>query len=98
MRCLCEQLRAQADSEHRHVQIEQPLPEEVLLAQPRMVLVLIGMHGASEHEHRAVRVEGTRQRFVRCKASFLELGPALPDDVAHDTQAYALAMDDCQDV
>src|SRR5438132_8990283 len=39
VRGLGEQLRTQADSEDRCVQVEQPVQEEVLLAQPGMMLV-----------------------------------------------------------
>ena len=56
VRRLREQLRPEADSEDGHVQIEQPLQEQVLLPQPGMMIVLVGMHRAAEHEHRAVCV------------------------------------------
>ena len=42
VRCLGEQLRTETDPEHGFVQVEQPLQEEVLVAQPRVVALLVG--------------------------------------------------------
>src|SRR5439155_5658468 len=98
VRRLREQLRPEADSEDGHVQIEQPLQEQVLLPQPGMMIVLVGMHRAAEHEHRAVRVERTRQGLVPGEAPLLEPVAALADDVAEHTRANAPAMDDRQKI
>src|SRR5207247_2222164 len=96
VRRLRDELRAEADSQDRRVQIEQPLQEEVLLLQPGMMIVLVGVHRAAEDEHRAVCVERTGQRLAPGKAPLLEPVAALADDVAEHARAHARAMDDCQ--
>ena len=95
---LGEQLCTQTDSEHRSVQAEQPMQEEVLLPEPRMVQVLIRVHRAAEHEHRAVGIEGARQRRVPRETPFLEPVPALGDHVAEHARAHAFAVYDREDV
>ena len=70
------------------LQVEQPLQEQVLLAQPRMVVVLVGVHRAAEDEHRAVRVERTRQRRVPREAPLLQRVAARGDDVGEHAGAH----------
>src|SRR5206468_1173365 len=85
--CVQTRLRAEADSEHRDMTVEQALEEQVLLAQPRVHVVLVGVHRAAEHEHCAVVVERTRQRRVPGEAPFLEPVPRGGDCISEYTRA-----------
>ena len=49
-RRLRDQLRAQADAEERRAALEVLDEERVLAAQPRVLLVLVGVHRAAEDE------------------------------------------------
>ena len=98
MRRFREQLRAEADTERRRVEIEQPLQEEVLFPQPGVMPILIGVHRTTEDEHGTVRIEWARQRRPPGKAPLLERMAARANDVAEHARAHALPMDDGQDV
>ena len=49
-RCAGDQLRAEADAEQRRPALELPLEEAELRRKPRVTVLLIGMHGAAEHD------------------------------------------------
>ena len=59
-----------------------------------MMFVLVCVHGASEDEHGAVRVERAGQRRAPGEAPLLEPVAALANDVAEDARAHLRAMDD----
>ena len=80
------------------MQVEQPLQEEVLLAQPGMVVVLVRVHRAAEHEHAPVRVERPRQRLAPGEAPLLEVVAARLDDVAEHAGPDALSVNDAENV
>src|SRR6266850_3882844 len=63
-----------------------------------MVLVLIGVHRTTEDEHRAIRVERTRQRRSPGKAPLFERVPARSNGVAEYARAHALSVDDREEV
>ena len=75
-----EQLRAEAHAEGRHVEVEQPLEEEVLVAEPGVALLLVGVHCASEDEHCVVRVDGTRRRSAPGERPLVVRVPRVLDD------------------
>ena len=78
--------------------MEQALQDEVLLAQPRVVLVLVGVHGAAEDEDGAVVVERPRGRRPPRGAPLLELVPALRNSVGEHPRADVVAVDHREDV
>ena len=92
------ELRAEADAENRLVQVEDPLDEERLLAQPRVAVVLVGVHRAAEDEDRAVVVDRPRRRLAPGEAPLLEVVPTLPDDLAEHTRPRRLPVDHGEDV
>src|SRR4029079_6020137 len=98
MRRLREQLCAEADSEDRHVQVEQPLQEEILLLPPGVMLGLVGVHRTAEHEHGAVGVEWAGKRRAPGKAPLFEAVATRANDVAEHAGADTLPVDDRQDV
>ena len=93
-----EQLHAEADAEHRRVPVEQLLQPERLLAQPRMVRVLVGVHRAAEHEHRVVRVERARRRRAPAERPLVEPVPRLLDDGREELGSRVRAVDHREDV
>jgi len=95
---LRDQLSAEADAKHGNVQVEQSLDEEVLLAEPGMVVVLVGMHRAAEDEHRAVVVDRPRRRRSPGEAPLLELVPARGDRLEEHACAHGLAVDEPEDL
>src|SRR5580765_6376758 len=82
---LRKQLRTEADAEHGQVEVEQPLQEEAFFAEPRMVEILVGVHGAAEDQHGPVGVDRFRQRRVPGKAPLLEPVASLAHDVSEHT-------------
>jgi len=70
----------------------------VLLAQPRVLLLLIDVHRTSEDENRAVVLERPRRGRAPGNAPFLEPVAARLDRVAEDACAHLLVVDDGQDV
>src|SRR5205807_6156102 len=95
---LREELRAEADAQHRHAEVEQSLEEHVLVAEPGMAVVLVGVHRAPEDQHRAVVVERPRQGRAPGEAPLLEPVASPLDGVREDAGAHGLAVDDRQDV
>ena len=93
-----EQLRAEADAERRQAEVEQPLQEERLLAQPRMVVVLVRVHRAAEDHHRAVGVERPRDRRPPGEAPLVEPVAALERDLAERAGAAVVAVDHAEHV
>ena len=98
MRRLRDQLRAETNTEHRYLEAEESLKQEVLLAQPGMVLVVVGVHRASEDEHGAVVVQRPRRRRAPGEAPLLELVAALRDRICEHPSPDVLPMDHGQDV
>ena len=47
---LRKQLRTETDAEHRNAQVDQALEEEVLVAQPRVMAILVRVHRPAEDE------------------------------------------------
>jgi len=80
------------------MQHQQALEEEVLLSEPWMPLVLIGMHRTAEDEDGAVGIKGLRKRRFPGEAPLVESVPAFPNDVAEGAGPDLLAMDDREDV
>src|SRR5262249_40977535 len=87
-----------ADPEQRGAEVEQPLDEHVLLAQPRMPIVLVGVHRAAEDEHCPVLVHRAGRRRSPGEAPLVEDVPALRRDVGEDAGADFLAGDDREGV
>src|SRR5205823_11614227 len=98
VRGLREELRAETDPEYRSPQAEHPLEEEVLVPQPGMAVVLVGVHRAAECEYGAVLVEWPGERAVPGEAPLVELVSALLDHLAEDPRAHVVAVDHRQDV
>ena len=84
VRGLGDQLRPEADTEQRYVSVEQPLDEEVLLPQPGVMVVLVGVHGATEDEDGAVVVDRARGRRAPGEAPFLKPVAAVLDHSLED--------------
>jgi hypothetical protein len=64
-RRLRHELRAEADAEHRRAKLEQLAEEALLVAQPRVRLLLVHVHRAPEHHRGAKAVVGGRRPLVR---------------------------------
>src|SRR5262249_38281493 len=87
----------EADAEYGRPQRNQPLHELVLLAEPRMLLLLIGVHRAAENEHRVEVLERARQ-LARGRPPLNELVTAFANRVAEHPFAHVPAVHDRQDL
>jgi hypothetical protein len=90
--CLRDQLAAQANPEHRHLLDEKALDQRVLFAEPRVVVLLVHVHSASEDEHR-IEALGRRRRKAVDEVPLQELAVPLANRVGEGARGGVVLMD-----
>src|SRR5262249_13231529 len=93
-----DQLDAEADAEDRYVPVEQALDEQVLLAEPGVAVVLVGVHRAAEDEHGVVVVDRPRRGRAPGEAPLLEVVARGLCRPVEDAAPRVRAVKDGQDV
>ena len=89
-----EQLRAEADAEHRGAALEQTAKKFELRSQPAVPIFLVGMHGAAQDDD---RVGGVSRNAVHGHLAFDELMAAVTDGIREDAGADARAVRERED-
>jgi hypothetical protein len=91
-RGLRDQLAAEADAEERQLCGQEPLDQVVLRAKPGMLVYLIDVHAAPEHED---GVEGLRRlgRGAANEVPFDQLAGTLPDSVRERPRGGVILVD-----
>ncbi len=70
---LGQELRAEADAHRRHPRVEQRGEDHLLVGEPWILGLLVGVHGASEREHCVVRKEIARRVLFGGNQPLVEL-------------------------
>ncbi len=92
--CPGDHLRAEADAEERSATLEVLRQEIVLSPQPAVLLILVGMHRAAEHEHGIGRAA---RSVVERHAPGVELVSRRAHRLPEHAWADVRAVGDCQD-
>jgi hypothetical protein len=91
-RRLRQQLPAEADAERRHALLQESAHELVLAPKPRMLVLLVDVHGASEDEDGVVIAQRPRRIGTLDDPPLVELVTVAAHDIVEHLAAHLVAV------